>query len=111
MQGQKAGNAKLSSESLQAGRYGQRKRIYIDPSLNIISPRELRGLTKKVQDRGWRRWIRPVFTPAKPGGKYSPTPSQNQPWERGKASCFLIGRGNISNKQVVSRTNTRSRIV
>ncbi|CAA9502527.1 MAG: hypothetical protein AVDCRST_MAG96-2047, partial [uncultured Segetibacter sp.] len=29
----------------------------------------LTGLTKMVQDRGWRRRIRPVFTPAKPGGK------------------------------------------
>jgi hypothetical protein len=74
---------------LGAGSYGQRKRTYGDPPLDLPSSRGLRSLPKTGKDRDWRRSYRPVFTPTKPGGKYGPTATQNESQERSNRSAAL----------------------
>ena len=75
-----------------AGSYGQRKRTYGDPPLDLPSSRGLASLPKTGTDRGWRRSNRPVFTPTKPGGKYGPNATQNEPQERSNRSVALQQR-------------------
>ena len=72
-----------------AGSYGQRKRTYGDPPLDPPSSRGLASMPKTGTDRGWRRSNRPVFTPKKPGGKYGPNATQNEPQERSNRSAAL----------------------
>jgi hypothetical protein len=72
-----------------AGSYGQRKRTYGNPPLDLPSSRGLASLPKTGTARGWRRSYRPVFIPTKPGGKYGPTATQNEPQERSNRSGAL----------------------